>query len=298
MRVFVAGASGQVALSLREAARSAGIELKTAGRPGFDLNDCAASQRAIEAYRPTAIINAAAYTAVDAAEDNEAEATQINADGAAMLATIAADLGVPFLHISTDYVFDGSKDDAYTETDAPCPTGAYGRSKLAGEIAVSAANTDAMIFRTAWVYSPFGKNFCKTMLALAKTRDELGIVGDQWGNPSYAPDIATALLAIIVKIETTGWRPEYAGLYNLAGSGDTNWHAFASEVLHCGAAFGHRMPKVKAITTADFPTAAVRPSNSRLDCSKVKAIFGVSMPDWQKSTAACVKRLFEDGALG
>jgi len=298
MRIFVAGSSGQVALSLREAAQTAGIELKTAGRPDCDLTNSTAVRRTIEAYRPTAIINAAAYTAVDAAENDEALATAVNADGAAILAAIAADLGVPFIHISTDYVFDGKKSEAYTEDDPTCPTGAYGRSKLAGEVAVQAVNANAIILRTAWVYSPFGKNFCKTMLSLAKSRDELGVVGDQWGNPSYAPDIAAALLTILTKIDATGWQDSYAGLYHLAGSGDTNWHAFAAEIIRCGGVFGHAEPNVKAITTADFPTPAKRPTNSRLNCAKVKATFGVSMPRWQESTTLCVKRLFEADELG
>jgi len=296
-RIFVAGGTGQVALSLKEAAVKAGVELKTAGRPDFDVTDPAGMQATIKAYKPTAIINAAAYTAVDAAEDDEKNAVAINGAGAGALAAIAADMNVPFLHISTDYVFDGTKDGAYVEGDPVAPQGAYGRSKLAGEQAVMEANPRAMIFRTAWIFSPFGKNFCKTMLALASNRDELSIVADQFGNPTYAPDIADALLAVIAKATANGWRPELAGIYHLAGTGDTNWHGFAKRIFEEGGKHGHKVPIANAISTADYPTPAKRPANSRLDCTKLETTFRVTMPQWQESTAICVKRLFEESLL-
>ena len=297
-RIFVAGSKGQVALSLKGAAEAAGTEICTAGRPNFDLGNAAGMRAAITAYKPTAIINAAAYTAVDAAEEDEANATAINCGGAGALAAIAAELNIPFLHLSTDYVYDGKKDGAYIETDTVGPTGAYGRSKLAGEIAVMAANPNAMIFRTAWVYSPFGKNFCKTMLKLAQTRDELGIVADQYGNPTYAPDIAEALLAVATKIEATGTHAEYAGIYHLAGTGCTSWHGFAEKIFSESGTHGHNVPTANAVTTADYPTPAARPANSQLDCSKFTETFGLTLPNWQESTATCVKRLLEDGLLG
>jgi dTDP-4-dehydrorhamnose reductase len=297
-RIFVAGGTGQVALSLKEAAAARNIALTTAGRPDFDLTDTKGMHTAITAYKPTAIINAAAYTAVDAAEEDEATATAINADGAGALAAIAEELDVPFLHLSTDYVFDGTKEGAYQETDATGPTGAYGRSKLAGENAVLAANPDAMIFRTAWVFSPFGKNFCKTMLTLAGKLNELGIVGDQFGNPTYAPDIAEALLKVISKIEDNGKQPQQSGVYHLTGTGDTSWHGFAEYIFVQGANYGHPLPTANSITTADYPTPAKRPANSRLDGTKLSQVWGIQTPNWQESTAKCVKRLFEDGALG
>jgi dTDP-4-dehydrorhamnose reductase len=292
-RIFVAGSHGQVALSLQEEADKRGITLTRMGRPDFDLTAPESMRAAITGWNPTAIINAAAYTAVDAAEDNEETATAINAAGAGELAAIAADLNVPFLHISTDYVFDGTKDGAYCEEDEVAPQGAYGRSKLAGEKAVMDANPDAMIFRTAWVYSPFGKNFCKTMLTLAQSRNELGIVADQMGNPTYAPDIANALLDVLAQ-ETSG----KAGVYHLAGTGETSWHGFAEAIFNEGAKHGNPLPKANAITTADFPTPAKRPANSRLNCDKLASTFGVQLPKWQESTANCVKRLFEEGRLG
>ncbi|WP_082714507.1 dTDP-4-dehydrorhamnose reductase [Kordiimonas lacus] len=297
MRIFVAGSSGQVALSLKEAAVRQGIDLICAGRPEFDLTDTDGMRAAMEAYGPTAIINAAAYTAVDKAEEEEALATAINADGAAALAAIAADLDVPFLHISTDYVFAGGKEAPYVEDDPTGPTGAYGRSKLKGEEAVMAANPNALVFRTAWVYSPFGKNFLKTMLWLAKTRDELGVVADQIGNPTYAPDIADALLAVLARIDAGGWKPDYAGIYHLAGTGDVSWHGFADAIFEAGTAYGLKRPKVNALTTDQYPTPAKRPANSRLDCSKLGETFDVHLPSWEQSMLSCLNRLSEAGEL-
>lgn len=297
MRIFVAGSSGQVALSLKEAAERKGFGLVTAGRPDFDLMNVQGMREQISSYGPSAIINAAAYTAVDKAEEEEGVATAINAEGAAILAAIAAELDVPFLHISTDYVFDGLKAAPYTEDDPTGPTGAYGRSKLKGEEAVIATNPNAMIFRTAWVYSPFGKNFLKTMLTLAKTRDELGVVADQVGNPTYAPDIANALLAVLTRIEATGWKPEYAGIYHLAGTGDVSWHGFAEAIFEAGTAYGLKRPTVNALTTTEYPTPAKRPANSCLDCSKLGETFDVHLPSWEQSMLSCVNRLSEAGEL-
>lgn len=296
-KIFVAGGSGQVALSLKEAAQQARINLKTAGRPDFDLCDADGVRAAIEAYRPTVLINAAAYTAVDAAESNEQEAFAINATGAETLAAIAAERAIPFLHLSTDYVFDGEKTEPYVETDPVAPTGIYGQSKLAGEQAVMAANPKAIILRTAWVYSPFGKNFLKTMLSLA-SRELLSVVSDQHGNPTYAPDIAATVLAIIAKLDGGEPSADQAGVYHMTGSGEATWHGFACAIFEQGASNGLAHPKVAAIPTADYPTPARRPANSRLNCTKLRENFGISMPNWQESTAACVKRLSEMGQLG
>uniref|UniRef100_UPI003A8FC81E dTDP-4-dehydrorhamnose reductase n=1 Tax=Kordiimonas sp. TaxID=1970157 RepID=UPI003A8FC81E len=183
-RIFVAGKTGQVARSLQVAADSDGLTAECFGRPELDLSSPDLNVELIKNFRPDAIVNAAAYTAVDAAEEDEVTATAINAYGAGQLARVAQELSIPFLHLSTDYVFDGEKSTPYTEGDPVNPQGAYGRSKLRGEEAVLAANPDAMIFRTAWVYSPYGKNFVKTMLRLAQSRDTLGVVADQWGNPT------------------------------------------------------------------------------------------------------------------
>lgn len=291
--IFVAGNNGQVALSLAEMAAERNIALQTHGRPDFDLTDEAGMRRTIDACKPTAIVNAAAYTAVDAAENDETTAHAINATGAAALAKIAAEQHIPFIHLSTDYVFDGEKPDPYVEDDATAPTGAYGRTKRAGEQAVIAANPDAIILRTAWVYSPFGKNFLKTMLSL-RERESLGVVNDQVGNPTYAIDIATAVLDILAQPAIS----DAAGIYHLAGTGSASWHSFAETIFKVASAEGAPSPTVKAITTADYPTPAKRPANSRLDCTKLYEKFGISLPDWQTSTVKCVKRLSETDALG
>lgn len=295
--IFVAGKSGQVARSLEEAAVDHGVHLQTYGRPELDIADPDSLEAVVKAANPSAIINAAAYTAVDQAESEEALASKINADGAAALAAVAAKLRVPFLHISTDYVFDGSKASAYVEDDPVGPTGAYGRSKLAGEKAVMAANKRAIILRTAWVYSPFGKNFLKTMLSLAG-RERLTVVADQQGNPTYAPDFAHMLLGLLFRLEGKEPGPGQAGIYHMAGSGSTTWHGFAEAIFDEGVKYGLPRPDVAPVTTADYPTPAKRPANSRLDCSKLERVFGLKQPDWRDSTAECVKRLSQMGELG
>ena len=207
-------------------------------------------------------------------------------------------INLHFIHISTDYVFDGAKDGAYVETDPVAPQGAYGRSKLAGEIAALDANPNSIILRTAWVYSPFGNNFLKTMLKLALNRDELGIVADQYGNPTYAPDIADAILEIVKQLETGKLLTDAAGVYHLAGTGDINWHGFASFIFDEGGTHGHPIPLAHAISTEEYPTPAKRPMNSRLNCTKLQETFNITMPDWRESTTKCVKRLFAEGQLG
>ncbi|WP_262694544.1 dTDP-4-dehydrorhamnose reductase [Kordiimonas aquimaris] len=295
--IFVAGNNGQVALSLKEAAKARNLPLETHGRPEFDLSKTAALTGLIAEQNPAAIVNAAAYTAVDNAENEEELAFAINAAGAEALAAIAYKLDIPFIHISTDYVFDGLKIAPYNEDDVTEPTGAYGRSKLEGERLVMAANPNAVILRTAWVYSPFGKNFLKTMLSLA-SRESLGVVADQIGNPTYAPDIATAVLDILQMIQSLDDPSSLGGIYHMTGTGSTSWHGFAVAIFDTISAIGLAKPVVNAITTADYPTPAERPANSRLDCSKLEATFSVKLPDWKTSTAICVKRLSEMNQLG
>ncbi|MFC4347230.1 dTDP-4-dehydrorhamnose reductase [Kordiimonas lipolytica] len=297
-RIFVIGSDGQLALSLLEAASARNITLEAFGPPSVDLTNPSSLEAPIRNFKPTVIVNAAAYTAVDAAEDNEDLARSINATGPEVAAQIADELDIPFIQVSTDYVFDGTKKDAYVEDDPTGPQGAYGRTKLEGEDLVLSAANKAIVLRTSWVYSPFGKNFLKTMLMLAKTRDELGVVADQVGNPTYAPDIAEAILAIVEQIAQTGWRDEFRGVFHLAGTGTASWHEFAEAIFEAGTAHGLKRPHVKALTTADYPTPAKRPANSRLDCSKLAETFGVHLPSWEQSMVMCVNRLSEAGELG
>ena len=202
----------------------------------------------------------------------------------------AARLGLPLLHISTDYVFAGTASRAYTEDDPTGPQGVYGASKLAGEVAVLAAHANAVVLRTAWVISPFGANFVKTMLRLAETREELGVVGDQFGNPTSALAMADALLAIAANLLDSK-DPALRGTFHLAGSGDTTWSGLAEAVFARSAALGGPTARVRPITTSEYPTPASRPANSRLDCAKLQQIHNVRLPDWQTSLDETVARL-------
>jgi dTDP-4-dehydrorhamnose reductase len=289
MRIAVTGSKGQVATSLLErAGRKA--EVVALGRPTFDLTDRAAVVAGLEAARPDVIINAAAYTAVDRAEAEEAVATHVNGDGAGHVAEAAARLRVPLLHLSTDYVFDGKLERPYREDDPTAPAGAYGRSKLAGEKLVAECCEDSVILRTAWVYSPFGANFVRTMLRLNETRDEVGVVADQRGNPTSSLDIADALIAIAARMKDDA-SPGLRGVFHMTGSGEATWADFAEAVFHEAAARGRRQTRVKRIATADYPTPARRPANSRLDNEKLARVYGVRLPEWRRSAAACCDRL-------
>jgi dTDP-4-dehydrorhamnose reductase len=289
MRIAVTGATGQVATSLVERA-GPGVEIVALGRPGFDLTDRAAVLAGLEAARPDVIINAAAYTAVDKAEAEEALALRVNGEGAGHVAEAAARLAVPLLHLSTDYVFDGALDRPYREDDPTGPTGAYGRSKLAGEKEVAAACENSVILRTAWVYSPFGANFVRTMLRLGETREEVGVVADQRGNPTSALDIADGLITIAARVKADS-SPRLRGIFHMTGSGEASWADFAETVFREAEARGRRPTRVKRIATADYPTPARRPANSRLDNEKLARVYGFRLPDWRQSAAACCARL-------
>jgi dTDP-4-dehydrorhamnose reductase len=290
MRVFVAGSRGQVARALVErAGMRHGVVVGAFGRPEFDLAaPSPAHAETIAAFAPDVIVNAAAWTAVDKAESEEAAALRLNAEAPGELAAVADRLGVPFLHLSTDYVFAGDKPGPYVETDATGPLGAYGRTKLAGEQAVAAAAPRHLILRTAWVHSPWGANFVRTMLRLAETRDELGVVADQRGAPTYAPDIADALLDLSLRVAAHDgpW-----GVYHLASAGECVWADFAERVFARSAALGGPSARVRRITTADYPTPARRPANSRLDCGRLLGQFGLALPDWTSGSDRCVERL-------
>ncbi|WP_192384903.1 dTDP-4-dehydrorhamnose reductase [Mesorhizobium silamurunense] len=291
MRLAVTGREGQVAASLIEAAKGGrDVEVVAVGRPALDLARPDTVFSALEAARPDIVVSAAAYTAVDQAEDEKELAFAVNATGAGKVAEAAVGLGVPIIHLSTDYVFDGTKDGAYVETDETAPLGVYGASKLAGEQAVAAANPRHLILRTAWVYSPFGKNFVKTMLRLASDRDEISVVADQWGNPTSALDIADAILHAAARLEADKNFAAF-GVYHLAGEGETNWSGFARHILDTSRAFGGPRASVRDITTADYPTKARRPANSRLSSARFKGVFGWTTPEWRESAERVVRRL-------
>jgi dTDP-4-dehydrorhamnose reductase len=289
MRIAVTGSRGQVATSLLERA-GLRAEVVALGRPAFDLADRPAVFAGLEAARPDVVVNAAAYTAVDKAEGEEATAVRVNGEGAGNVAEAAARLGVSLLHLSTDYVFDGALDRPYREDDPTNPTGAYGRSKLAGEKLVAERCEDSVILRTAWVYSPFGANFVRTMLRLNETRDEVGVVADQRGNPTSALDIADALLTVATRVKNDN-SSALRGVFHMTGSGEATWADLAETVFHQAAAKGRRLTHVKRIATADYPTPAWRPANSRLDNEKLTRVYGLRLPEWRQSVADCCDRL-------
>lgn len=290
MKILVAGREGQVARSLAACSRD-GIEVVAAGRPVLDLADAEGIRRAIAATAPDVVVNAAAYTAVDRAESEPEQAHAINAAGAGSLAAACNAAAVPLIHISTDYVYDGSKSSPYVESDPVRPLGVYGATKLAGEQAVAAMCPRHVILRTAWVYSPHGNNFVKTMLRLAGTRPEIGVVADQRGNPTYAPHLAVVILDIARQVKDAGETDRRWGIYHAAGTGDATWCDLAREVFAQSALRGGPVAKVNAITTADYPTPAKRPANSRLDCGKLERTFGVTQPDWRVGVAEAVAAL-------
>lgn len=292
MRIVVTGRDGQVARSLAEcgAARH-GIDIVCLGRPELDLTAPRSVLTAIRAAKPDLVVSAAAYTAVDAAEDDPETAFAVNERGAGAVASATRLCGVPLIHLSTDYVFSGDGIDAYSEDMPTGPRGVYGRSKLAGEHAVVDVKPDSVILRTSWVYSPFGRNFVKTMLRVAEERDEVSVVDDQAGNPTSALDIADAVIRIAAQLHAGGTG---SGIYHHAGLGRTTWCEFARHVFAESAARGGPCAAVRAITTTDYPTKAVRPRNSSLDTGKLAADFGVRPVDWRVGVGRVVDRLLSE----
>jgi dTDP-4-dehydrorhamnose reductase len=268
VKILVFGRTGQVATELHGQAKVVAL-----GRAAADLTDPASCISAIQAHRPDAVINAAAYTAVDRAEEEEAQATVINGEAPGAMARDCAALGIPLVHISTDYVFSGTGNQPWNPEDPVAPISAYGRSKLAGEQAVAAAEGQWAVLRTSWVFSAHGNNFLKTMMRLSETRDELNIVEDQIGGPTPADAIATACLTMAQAMVADAAK---GGMYHFSGAPDTSWKAFAEEIF---ARAGRRVA-VTGIPTSAYPTPAQRPLNSRMDCTALKRDFGIERPDW------------------
>lgn len=294
MRLYVIGGEGQVARSLREAVvNHKDIVFGSSGRAEVDLLQPASIDKVLADFRPDVVINPAAYTAVDKAESEPEQAFAINRDGAAAVAAAAARHGAPIIHFSTDYVYDGTKAGAYVESDAVAPQGVYGQSKLAGELAVAAANPSHIVLRTSWVYAPFGSNFVRTMLRLAAERDRLRVVDDQVGCPTYAPDIAHAVLAIAGQIAGAGWRSDHAGVTHLAGPDALSWCGFAREIVRQSAVRGGRSIPVDPISTSDYPTPAARPANSRLSTARLASVFDIRLQSMETSLANCLDRLLQ-----
>ncbi|MEM7507761.1 MAG: dTDP-4-dehydrorhamnose reductase [Pseudomonadota bacterium] len=284
MKVLMFGQTGQVATEMLRR-HGHGLTVEALGRKSADLTDPAACAAAVQASNADLILNAAAYTAVDNAEDDEATAHLVNAEAPGAMAQAAAARGLPFLHVSTDYVFDGTGETPWAEDAPTSPLGAYGRAKLAGEQAVQAAGGAHVILRTAWVHAAHGGNFVKTMLRLAAERDRLTIVADQRGGPTAARDIASALVEII---RAHGDGRGTSGIYHFCGAPAVSWHEFACEIF---AQSSGKVPEVVPIPSADFPTKAPRPANSVLDCNKIARDYGIEQPDWRQSLRGILKEL-------
>ncbi len=286
--ILVFGGNGQLGQELIRAAGARATVLRGLSHADADIADASAVATALALWKPDLVVNAAAYTKVDLAETELEEARRGNEIGPGVLASACARTGVPLVHISTDYVFDGSKEGAYLESDPVCPISAYGRSKAAGEDAVRSHLKNHVILRTAWVYSEFGHNFLKTVLRLAATRDELRIVSDQHGSPTSAAELAEAVLNVAAVLVHD---PTLAGTYHFTAAGSTTWHGFASRAVEVAAPVTGRNPRVIPIGTADYPTAAKRPANSRLDCRQFVSKFGFLPRHWTAGADATTRVL-------
>lgn len=278
-KILVFGRSGQVTTEIQTLA-----DILALGRAEVDLSDPAACSAAINAYRPRAVINAAAYTAVDRAEEEEELATVINGDAPTAMAQACAALNIPLVHISTDYVFSGNGTSAWAPADKRTPQNAYGRSKLAGEQGIRATGCTHAILRTSWVFSAHGSNFVKTMLRLSESHDKLSVVDDQIGGPTPARAIAAACLSIAQQLCDD---PDKTGTYHFSGAPDVSWCTFAREIF----AQAGRSTHVSPIATRDYPTPAARPLNSQLDCQTTEQVFGISRPNWRADFAEIITDL-------
>jgi len=280
--VLVTGANGQLGKELRQLeTKWPEFEFLFLSREDLPIHHFELVRNFFKATHPSFLINCAAYTAVDKAEQEEELAFQTNAEAVGVLAAICKEQDCKFVHVSTDYVFDGLANRPYREDDLTNPQGVYGASKLAGEKEAVLLNPDSVIIRTSWVYSSFGKNFVKTILRLLQEKPSVSVVDDQIGSPTYAADLAVAILEII---SLKSWKP---GVYHFSNEGEINWCAFAKAI----AAFTHSNTPVQAITTAEFPTPAKRPAWSVLDKSKIKAVYGIKIRPWKESLADCLELL-------
>lgn len=290
MKIAVVGSEGQIAHSLRVRGRARGLSVFSAGRPEVDLTRPQTVGDFLDRVKPDLVINAAAYTAVDKAENDSEQAFLVNATGAGEVARLCSQINRPLVHISTDFVFDGSSRTPYVETDAVLPLSVYGASKAAGEMAVRRALVHNIIIRTSWVYGAHGENFVKTMLRLGAERLELGVVDDQRGSPTSALDLADAIVQIAPRLIATRDSSLW-GTYHLTGATDTTWHGFAAEIFREASIRGAIVPRLKTISTAEYPTPARRPAYSVLDNAKFVSTFGFGLPDWRTSLASCLNEL-------
>ncbi|MET0407093.1 MAG: dTDP-4-dehydrorhamnose reductase [Hyphomicrobium sp.] len=289
--ILIIGRNGQLSRSLYEILTAHGSRVAQIGRPDVDLGNPESVKAAIRTAGPRVVVNAAAYTAVDRAEDEPEAAFAVNATGAEAVSAAAAAAGAAIIHVSTDYVFDGHKRSPYVETDATAPTGVYGESKLAGETRVATANPRHVILRTAWVFSPFGGNFVKTMLRLNNERPELNVVDDQHGNPTYAPDLAGVIRTLIERLDSAPDDPGLFGTFHAVNANDTTWFNFAAAIVDGAAQRGAPRAVVRPIGTKDYPTKARRPAYSVLSTDKLARVYGITLRPWSEALSDCLDRL-------
>lgn len=298
MKILLLGKNGQVGWELQRSLASLGtvvaLDRQSSSHLNGDLNDLEALAATVRTLKPDVIVNAAAYTAVDMAESEEALAARINPEAPGVLAREAAAIGAWLIHYSTDYVFDGSGETPWTEEAPTSPLSAYGRTKRDGETAIAKSGARAVVLRTSWVYAARGHNFAKTMLRLAKVRDSLSVVADQFGAPTGAELIADVTAYIIRQIFSLADSNHRAGTYHLTAAGETSWHGFAQLVLGYASSRGCALKlaadQVRAISTEDYPATALRPRNSRLDLAKIEKVFNLKMPPWQQG----VQRMLDE----
>tara|TARA_B110001469_G_C9647851_1_gene328619 strand:- start:4375 stop:5256 length:882 start_codon:yes stop_codon:yes gene_type:complete len=289
MRVLVLGSKGQLGRCLYDKLIKAEFDVVHTSRDDIDLGDLVALSEKISSIKPSVVINACAYTAVDKAEGDGQMADLINHLAVSCIANVCKDLNVWFIHISTDYVFDGTASKPYSEEDKTNPKGVYGESKLKGEIAIRLSGCKHIIIRTAWVFSEYGNNFLKTMLRLGEDREELNIVGDQLGCPTYAQDIAKAIVTILPSLDFKGTA---SGLFHYCGNEPCSWYEFAQFIFSEAVALGLKAPKrVNSIDTREYPTPAVRPAYSVLDCYKIGSDFGIVSSNWRNGVRQALFKL-------
>jgi dTDP-4-dehydrorhamnose reductase len=292
MRILAAGWHGQIARAFMQMAPGrSDITAFAIGRPGLDICDPRSIERALGDIQPDVLINLAGYTDVDGAEGEPELAFALNSTGARLLAEAAARRHVPIIHISTSYVFDGNKPSAYIETDPTQPSTTYGKSRLAGELAVQEANPKHVILRTEWIFSPFGRCFVSNILQRAQLGVPLKVVNDQYGNPTYAPHLADAILAVALQLTARPEEEKPWGIYHAAGAGTAAWYDVAREVLSASERLAKLSVSLEPIPSAEYATRTRRSPNSQLDCSKLERTFGVKLPAWQAGVHECVEQL-------
>ncbi len=291
MKIFVAGSNGQLGKELTRQGGDFHFDILPFDLPELDITDLSGVGRTVAATRPDLIVNAAAYTNVDMAEDEPEIAFRVNRDGPECLARVCRDTGIPLIHISTDYVFAGDQTEPYLEQDPMAPLGVYGRSKAEGEACVQERLNAHIIVRTSWLYGVYGHNFVKTMLRIGSERPRIRVVGDQFGCPTSAADLAEALLRIATQIN--GGDSKNWGIYHFCNAGVVSWYQFAKEIFHFAQTYGNRpMPVVESITTDQYPVKAERPAYSALSCDRIKSAFGIDQKIWTESLSNVIERIF------